>query len=114
MKGLEAIDFSHNNLFGEIPESLSTLTFLGTLDLSYNNLSGKIPSGTQLQSFESSSFIVNQLCDSPLTKNCTLDNAQPDIDINIDDENEDEVDGWFYISMAFRFVFGFWSIVGSE
>ncbi|WCJ39093.1 disease resistance family protein / LRR family protein [Euphorbia peplus] len=111
MKGLESIDLSHNQLSGEIPESISTLTFLSTLDFSYNNLFGRIPSSTQLQSFDSSSFVGNQLCGLPLTNNCTSVNAWPEIEEK--DENEDEVDVLFYVSMAFGFVFGFWSVVGS-
>ncbi|WCJ39052.1 hypothetical protein M5689_020074 [Euphorbia peplus] len=108
MKGLEAIHLSNNQLSGEIPESMSNLTFLGTLDLSYNNSLGRIPSGTQLQNFNSSSFIGNQLCGLPLTKNCSVDNPEPGFEEN----DEDEIDIWFYLSMV-GFVFGFWSVVGS-
>ncbi|WCJ39083.1 disease resistance family protein / LRR family protein [Euphorbia peplus] len=113
MKGLEAIDFSHNKLSGEIPQSMSRLTFLGTLDVSYNDLSGRIPSGTQLQSFNSSNFIGNQLCGLPLIKNCSSDNIEPHIEEKDENEDEDEVDIWFYLSIVFGFVFGFSNVVGS-
>jgi len=35
-------------LSGEIPSTLSNLTFLSYLELSYNDLTGRIPSGVQL------------------------------------------------------------------
>ncbi|KAM5552264.1 hypothetical protein ABKV19_026900 [Rosa sericea] len=38
------IDFSHNDLEGEIPEEISSLVGLATLNLSMNQLSGNIPS----------------------------------------------------------------------
>ncbi|KAM5552463.1 hypothetical protein ABKV19_027023 [Rosa sericea] len=38
------IDFSHNDLEGEIPEEISSLVQLATLNLSINQLSGNIPS----------------------------------------------------------------------
>ncbi|CDP15604.1 unnamed protein product [Coffea canephora] len=37
---LTKIDLSNNQLYGQIPKSISTLPFLGFLDLSSNNLSG--------------------------------------------------------------------------
>ncbi|KAK9922879.1 hypothetical protein M0R45_031319 [Rubus argutus] len=41
---LTIIDFSSNDLEGDIPEEISSLTALGTLNLSMNQLSGNIPS----------------------------------------------------------------------
>ncbi|PRQ54613.1 putative non-specific serine/threonine protein kinase [Rosa chinensis] len=41
---LTIIDFSHNDLEGEIPEEISSLVRLATLNLSVNQLSGNIPS----------------------------------------------------------------------
>ncbi|KAM5552260.1 hypothetical protein ABKV19_026896 [Rosa sericea] len=41
---LTIIDFSHNDLEGEIPEEISSLVRLATLNLSMNQLSGNIPS----------------------------------------------------------------------
>ncbi|KAL5549666.1 hypothetical protein UlMin_004897 [Ulmus minor] len=70
MTWLETLDLSRNKLSGNIPTSISSLTFLSHLNLSYNNLSGEIPLGTQVQRSDYSSFIGNQLCGPPLTKNC--------------------------------------------
>ncbi|KAK2430153.1 receptor protein EIX2 [Trifolium repens] len=44
------------------------------LNLSDNNLSGRIPIGTQLQSFDASSYEGNvDLCGKPLDKKCPGD-----------------------------------------
>lgn len=68
---LESLDLSHNSLSGGIPEQFVGLNFLECLDLSYNQLEGVIPKGTQLQSFDSSSYIGNKgLCGQPLTNKC--------------------------------------------
>ncbi|KAM3730082.1 hypothetical protein ACB098_12G060500 [Castanea mollissima] len=108
MGSLESIDFSMNQLFGQIPSSMSSLTFLNHLNLSNNNLIGKIPLGTQLQSFNESSFTGNKLCGLPLSNNCAIN------DVNPNNENKGskhkgglEVD-WFFVSMALGFVVGFW------
>ncbi|XP_020973158.1 receptor-like protein 2 [Arachis ipaensis] len=87
MESLESIDFSSNQLTGEIPQSITNLNFLNKLDLSYNHLEGKIPMGTQLQSFEASDFVGNKLCGPPLLLNCTMDGKVPDDDAN-DNEKE--------------------------
>ncbi|XP_052113864.1 receptor-like protein 7 [Arachis duranensis] len=66
---LESLDLSMNSLEGEIPTELANLNFLSYLNLSFNHLTGKIPTGTQLQSFEASSFEGNDgLYGPPLTK----------------------------------------------
>ncbi|XP_027923455.1 receptor-like protein EIX1 isoform X2 [Vigna unguiculata] len=70
MESLLAIDFSRNKLSGEIPPTISNLSFLSMLDLSYNHLNGKIPTGTQLQTFDASNFIGNNLCGPPLPISC--------------------------------------------
>ena len=41
MEYFESLDLSRNNLLGEIPQSISKLTFLSVLNLSVNNLSSK-------------------------------------------------------------------------
>jgi len=86
------------------------LTFLGHLNLSHNRLSGRIPSGTQIQSFDASSFACNELCGRPLPNNCGTvnDDAIPN---DANDEDGDEMI-WFYVSMAIGFVGGFWGFVG--
>ncbi|XP_004506719.1 receptor-like protein 6 [Cicer arietinum] len=76
LQQLESLDLSNNSLEGKIPTELSNLSFLSFLNLSYNQLSGKIPTGTQLQSFQETSFIGNEkLCGPPLTTNCTSTNT---------------------------------------
>ncbi|XLS48472.1 hypothetical protein HN51_022830 [Arachis hypogaea] len=66
---LESLDLPNNSLEREIPNNLASLSFLSALNLSYNHLIGKIPPGTQLQSFEASSFEGNNgLYGPPLTK----------------------------------------------
>ncbi|OWM89751.1 receptor-like protein EIX2 [Punica granatum] len=42
------IDLSRNNLSGEIPEEITSLSFLGALRLSENHLTGKIPQNISL------------------------------------------------------------------
>ncbi|GAY52207.1 hypothetical protein CUMW_140140 [Citrus unshiu] len=87
MRSLESIDFSINHLSGGIPQSMSSLTFLSHLNLSNNNLTGKIPSSTQLQSFDASSFVGNDLCGAPLPRNCTDRNVSiPKDEIGVEDE----------------------------
>ena len=109
---LESIDFSVNQLSGQIPSSISSLTFLNHLNLSNNNLIGKIPLSTQLQSFNASSFIGNKLCGPPLTNNCTISGVQPNNGyIGVKDRGGLVVD-WFYLSPLLGFVVGFWVVCG--
>ena len=69
LKQIESLDLSINSLEGEIPIELASLNFLSCLKLSFKHLTGKIPTGTQLQSFEASSFEGNDgLCGPPLTE----------------------------------------------
>ncbi|KAK4569235.1 hypothetical protein RGQ29_004580 [Quercus rubra] len=100
MESVESIDFSSNQLYGQIPQSMSSLTFLSRLNLSNNNLIGKIPSSTQLQSLDASNFFGNKLCRPPLIDNCTINDVQPN------NEKKEckafsgvDVD-WFYAVMA--------------
>ena len=112
MVSLESLDFSVNQLSGHIPPSMSKLSFLSKLNLSMNHLTGRIPSSTQLQSLPESSFIGNELCGPPLTDNCTINDAKPDIGKGRSkDRGGREVD-WFYVSMAPGFVVGFWVVWG--
>ncbi|KAK4280108.1 hypothetical protein QN277_011776 [Acacia crassicarpa] len=111
MESIESLDFSRNRLSGEIPPSMSKLSFLNWLDLSYNDLMGKIPMGTQIQSFEASSFVGNDLCGPPLNNNCSSNSSNN----KVDKEREvDDVKGinWFFVSMALGFNVGFWAMVG--
>ncbi|PSR93446.1 LRR receptor-like serine/threonine-protein kinase [Actinidia chinensis var. chinensis] len=109
MELLESLDFSRNQLSGEIPPSMSALTFLSFLNVSNNNLSGQIPSSTQLQSQNASSFTGNSLCGPPLVENCSTGGATPDIGEG--DEGGDSEVNWFFLTAAYGFVVGFWVIV---
>ncbi|ONI22456.1 hypothetical protein PRUPE_2G130600 [Prunus persica] len=75
LRNLESLDLSHNMLSGRIPQQLTRLTFLGNFDVSHNNLTGPIPQGTQLTSFNSTSYEGNPgLCGDPLPK-CGIQEA---------------------------------------
>ncbi|KAK2440790.1 receptor protein EIX2 [Trifolium repens] len=111
MKNIESLDLSNNKFDGEIPQSMALLNFLGYLNLSCNNFHGKIPIGTQLQSFNVSSYIGNpNLCGAPLN-NCTTEeenpkNATPSTD-------KDSIRESLYLGMGVGFAVGFWGICGS-
>ncbi|KAL2324591.1 hypothetical protein Fmac_023649 [Flemingia macrophylla] len=111
---LESFDLSRNHFSGEIPESMSALHYLGVLNLSFNNFVGKIPSsGTQLQSFTSLSYMGNSdLCGTPLPKICPQDEKSIDI-VGNDDDDQFEVDSWFYMGLGIGFAVGFWVIFGT-
>ena len=55
----------------EIPPTILNLSFLSMRDLSYNHLKEKIPTRTQLQTFDASRFIGNNLCGPQLPINCS-------------------------------------------
>ncbi|XP_054810161.1 receptor-like protein EIX2 isoform X2 [Prosopis cineraria] len=116
MKSLEALDLSRNFLSGGIPISLSEISFLGVLDLSFNDLSGKIPTGTQIQTFDATSFMGNsELCGKPLPKNCPEEHTNNDGHIYGNDKDDDGEfpDGGFYISMSLGFIVGLWGLWGT-
>ncbi|XP_022724902.1 LRR receptor-like serine/threonine-protein kinase GSO1 [Durio zibethinus] len=112
MEVLESLDLSMNRLHGEIPSSFSNLNFLNHLNLSYNNLTGQIPSGTQLQSFDRSSYIGNHLCGPPVTKNCSGNGETPDFTNggSSGGKKRSKVN-WLYVSIVLGFVMGFWGVV---
>ncbi|XP_026383065.1 receptor like protein 27-like [Papaver somniferum] len=109
---LESLDLSRNKLTGEIPSQLATLSFLSFLNLSFNNLEGKIPSGSQIQTFEPSSFEGNaELCGFPLPKNCSSSIIEsPQNSLN----SEDKFD-WVLLVLAFLgFVVGAGMVIGLQ
>jgi Leucine-rich repeat (LRR) protein len=71
LTNLEILDLSANRLFGQIPSSLSSLHFLSQFSVANNNLHGPIPTGTQLQSFDASTYEGNPgFCGPPLPHEC--------------------------------------------
>ncbi|GAB4858638.1 hypothetical protein Ancab_040372 [Ancistrocladus abbreviatus] len=115
LKKLESLDLSRNQLSGEIPTSFSELDFLGVLDLSYNNLSGKIPLGTQLQSFNESSYMGNPLlCGPPLENKCSEDETPVSHHDGGDvrDQDENILSPGLFISIGLGFATGFWGVCG--
>ncbi|XP_074317995.1 receptor-like protein EIX2 [Silene latifolia] len=114
LTSLESLDLSHNHLSGEIPLSLAKISSLDVLDLSYNNLSGRIPYGTQLQGFNTSSYIGNHgLCGAPLPK-CDGDEVAiiPQNNVDVMHRKDNFMLG-VYISVVLGFIFGFWGVCGS-
>ncbi|XP_047950169.1 receptor-like protein EIX2 isoform X2 [Salvia hispanica] len=115
---LDSLDLSHNHLYGKIPTSLAEIHTLGVLDLSSNNLSGKIPTGTQLQSFNVSSYTKNNgLCGDPLPL-CPEDSLRPSTTNPVENMNKKDGSNFSFmqevgISMGFGFIFGFWGVIGS-
>ena len=120
LKLLDFLDLSQNQLDGGIPNSLAQVTGLSVLDLSNNNLSGKIPSGTQLQSFNASTYEGNPgLCGPPLLKMCQADENEPwessftGFSSKKDDIHDDANNMWFYGNIALGFIIGFWGVCGT-
>ncbi|RHN66942.1 putative leucine-rich repeat-containing, plant-type, leucine-rich repeat domain, L [Medicago truncatula] len=114
MKNMESLDLSSNKFYGDIPQSMSLLTFLGYLNLSYNNFDGKIPIGTQLQSFNASSYVGNpKLCGAPLN-NCTKKEENPKTAMpSTKNEDDDSIKESLYLGMGVGFAVGFWGICRS-
>ncbi|KAJ1413974.1 Leucine-rich repeat [Sesbania bispinosa] len=107
---------------GENREYGKNLGLMTSIDLSYNQLKGeipqrKIPLGTQLQSFDASTYIGNDgLCGPPLSEHCPGDVISPtgSPDKHVIDGNEDKViTSGFYISLGLGFCLGFWGVCGT-
>ncbi|GLT94971.1 hypothetical protein SLE2022_126800 [Rubroshorea leprosula] len=112
MSSLESLDLSVNKLLGPIPESMSRLSFLSHLNLSDNQLIGKIPSSTQLQSFDASCYVGNELCGLPLANKCNeVNHVVPGIGNNGRKDMDGVKVNWLFVSMALGFIFGFWSLL---
>ncbi|XP_074277126.1 receptor-like protein EIX1 [Silene latifolia] len=114
LTSLESLDLSHNHLTGKIPPSLAQVSYLTAFDISANNLTGKIPVGTQLQSFDASSYMENPgLCGAPLPT-CAGDEA-PTIAPNgyHEQDTKDDFMLGLYISLILGFIVGFWGVCGT-
>ncbi|XP_028751892.1 receptor like protein 21-like [Neltuma alba] len=113
MKDLEYLDFSHSSLQGNIPQSMSSLSFLGVLNLSYNKFMGQFPLGTQLQNFDALSYIGNpKLCGPPLQKNCTTE-EKADNTKHVEENEDDAFLKSLYLGLGIGFTVGFWVVCGS-
>ncbi|XP_022634774.1 receptor-like protein 12 [Vigna radiata var. radiata] len=110
---LDSLDLSRNQLVGSIPLSLAQIYGLGVLDLSHNHLSGEIPKGTQLQSFNKSSYEDNlDLCGPPLEK-CIEDGSAQEPNVEVEEDEYSFFNNDFFISMAIGFTLSFWMVFGS-
>ncbi|XP_028760176.1 receptor-like protein EIX2 [Neltuma alba] len=110
---LESLDLSYNKLFGEIPSTISNLSSLAWLNLSYNNFMGRIPMGTQIQSFDSWSFVGNpKLCGDPLPKKCNKKEGTHDSKLAKGDEDDGFLKS-LYLGMGVGFAVGFSGVCGS-
>ncbi|KAG4952506.1 hypothetical protein JHK85_046373 [Glycine max] len=106
MGSLQTIDLSRNQISGEIPPTISNLSFLSMLDVSYNHLKGKIPTGTQLQTFDASRFIGNNLCGPPLPINCSSNGKTHSYE-----GSHGHGVNWFFVSATIGFVVGLWIVI---
>ncbi|XP_074317998.1 receptor-like protein EIX2 [Silene latifolia] len=114
LTALQSLDLSHNQISSVIPTSLAKISYLGVLDLSYNNLSGKIPDGTQLQSFDTSSYAGNPgLCGAPLPKCHEDDRAIIPHNLGKEKLPNDNFKLGLCISVVLGFIFGFWGVCGT-
>ncbi|XP_045830346.1 receptor-like protein EIX1 [Trifolium pratense] len=114
LTSLEFLDLSRNHFYGLIPPSLAQIDRLSMLNLSDNNLSGRIPIGTQLQSFDASSYEGNaDLCGKPLDKICPGDEEVAHQKPETHEESSHGDKKALYLSVALGFITGFWGLWGS-
>ncbi|KAL0825776.1 hypothetical protein Bca101_049453 [Brassica carinata] len=105
MKNVESLDISFNRLQGRIPPKLTQLSTLSVFKVSYNNLSGAIPQGRQFNTFDTQSFVGNNLlCGQPTSRSCNSGTFQePDSRVEEDDESAIDMES-FYLSFAAAYV----------
>ncbi|CAG7893523.1 unnamed protein product [Brassica rapa] len=105
MKNVESLDISFNRLQGRIPQELTQLSTLSVFKVSYNNLSGAIPQGRQFNTFDTQSFVGNNLlCGQPTSRSCNSGTFQePDSGVEDDDESAIDMES-FYLSFAAAYV----------
>lgn len=117
-KVLESLDVSYNHLWGEIPSSISDLTFLGWLNFSNNNFSGIAPRSHQLDTlYIADPFIyyANPLpCGDPLPNRCPGDEVPAPPKNPAEGEQVCKSDSsekiMFYGVVSVGFVTGFWGV----
>ncbi|RHN57355.1 putative non-specific serine/threonine protein kinase [Medicago truncatula] len=111
---LDSLDLSRNHFSGPIPPTLAQIDRLSVLNLSDNNLSGRIPIGTQLQSFDASSYQGNvDLCGKPLEKICPGDEEVAHHKPETHEERSQEDKKPIYLCVTLGFMTGFWGLWGS-
>ncbi|KAL6125868.1 hypothetical protein ACLB2K_073929 [Fragaria x ananassa] len=97
---LESLDVSQNKLSGEIPQQLMQLTFLAKFNVSHNNLTGPIPHGTQLTSFDITSYEGNPgLYGDPLPKKCGSPSLPPS---SVEENDSTELIDWKFVVAGFE------------
>ncbi|KAI3872128.1 hypothetical protein MKX03_033189 [Papaver bracteatum] len=119
LKHLESLDLSRNKMTGEIPFQLAVLLSLSVLNVLFNKLNGKIPSGSQFQTFQSSSFQGNVgLCGFPLTKDCNTTTESPPNGLNSVEEkslgSKNEFDWVLFVVTFLGFVVGACMVIGPQ
>jgi len=112
LKQLESLDLSNNSLEGEIPTEISTLNFLSFLNLSFNHFVGKIPTGTQLQSFEASSFEGNDGLYGPPLPETPNGKGQDELHPLPECERFACSIDWNFLSVELGAVFGLGIVIG--
>ena len=89
--------------------------------MSNNNLSGKIPTGSQLNTFNATTYEGNpNLWGFPLPNKCSGEDTTQNPVVNTSSGHaiiQEEEDGFvtlgFYVSVTLGFVVGFWGVVGT-
>ncbi|CAN7123280.1 unnamed protein product [Brassica rapa subsp. narinosa] len=98
LKNVESLDISFNRLQGRIPQELTQLSTLSVFKVSYNNLSGAIPQGRQFNTFDTQSFVGNNLlCGQPTSRSCNSGTFQePDSGEDDDDESAIDMESFYW------------------